>query len=95
MYVFDQCILDCVISNKDPLHPSEYKTEPEWTGYVWYSGYSFKHFWGNCAALLGDMAKLEGIQQLVHQYYLQNGSLGAIKTVERIKKLIGSMYLAK
>lgn len=78
-----------VISNKEHIKPDGYKGDPEYTIAGWEKGYSFKRFWGNCHTLLGDMGKLDGIQQLVHQYYLQNGDLGAKKTVERIKRLLG------
>ena len=72
------------------MNPQAYKAEPDFrrTDGVWIQGYSFKHFWGNCAALLGDVARIGGIQQLCHQYYLQNGALGATIAVQRIKKFI-------
>lgn len=82
------CEPQITISNKEKLVPHEYKTEPEWTLSGWYRGYSFKHFWSNCFSLLGEIANIDGIQQLCHQYYLQNGSLGAKITVDRIRKLI-------
>lgn len=75
-----------VISNKERMEPSDPKGDPAYTIAGWEKGYSFKRFWGNCYAMLGDIAKLEGIQQLCHQYYLHNGSIGAIETVARIKK---------
>lgn len=81
---------DLTISNKKPLAPHEYKAEPEYMkGSGWHRGYSFKHFWSNCYFLLGEIAELDGIQQLCHQYYLQNGSLGAKITAIRIRKFIG------
>lgn len=83
-------IFDVIISNKERLATHEYKAEPEYIkGNGWYRGYSFKHFWSNCYFLLGEIANLDGIQQLCHQYYLQNGSLGAIITTARIKKFLG------
>jgi hypothetical protein len=85
-YSFD--IHPVKISNKENLKPHEYKSEPEYK-HCWIGGYSFKHFWSNCHFLLGEIAHLDGIQQLCHQYYLQNGSLGAISTVARIKKFLG------
>lgn len=78
-----------IISNKEKIIPHKYKTEPEYTLAGWYGGYSFKHFWSNCYFLLGEIGKLDGIQQLCHHYYLQNGSLGAKIAAERIKKFIG------
>lgn len=77
------------ISNKESLAPHEYKAEPEYNKNGWYRGYGFKHFWSNCHFLLGDLAALDGMQQLCHQYYLQNGSLGAPITVARIKHFLG------
>ncbi len=77
------------ISNKDPLPTHEYKIEPEYTKSGWYGGYSFKHFWSNCKALLGVAGMIDGMQQLCHHYYLQNGSLGAMITVSRIRKFVG------
>lgn len=77
-----------IISNKEKISTHEYKTEPEYTLSGWYRGYSFKHFWSNCYHLLGEVGKIGGIQQLCHHYYLQNGSLGAQITVDRIRKLI-------
>jgi hypothetical protein len=77
------------ISNKEPLIPHKYKAEPQYIkGAGWYGGYSFKHFWSNCYFLLGELATLDGVQQLCHQYYLQNGSLNAATTVQRIKKFL-------
>jgi hypothetical protein len=78
-----------IISNKNKMQPDDYKSEPEYIkGLGWYKGYSFKHFWGNCHALLGDIGKLEGVQQLCHHYYLQNGELGANETTKRIKRFL-------
>lgn len=77
------------ISSKEKLVPQEYKGDPSYTVAGWDKGYSFKRFWGNCHFLLGENANLEGMQQLVHHYYLQNGSLGAIMAVRRIKKFLG------
>jgi len=59
MYVFDQCIFSFTASNKESMNPQAYKAEPDFrrTDGVWIQGYSFKHFWGNCAALLGDVAE--------------------------------------
>lgn len=82
-------IYPITLSNKVNLKPQEWKPEPEYTLAGWYGGYSFKHFWGNCFFLLGEIAHLDGIQQLCHHYYLQNGSIGAISTVARIKKFLG------
>lgn len=83
-------IFSMTISNKEKLVPHEYKSEPEYTkGSGWYRGYSFKHFWSNCYFLLGEIAEIDGMQQLCRQYYLQNGSLGAITTAGRIKKFLG------
>lgn len=78
------------ISNKIKLVTSEPKSEPEYMlSREWYRGYSFQHFWNNCNALLGEIAHLDGVQQLCHQYYLQNGSLGAKITAIRIKRFLG------
>lgn len=79
-----------VISNKEMLAAGEPKPEPEYTMAGWYRGYSFKHFWSNCNAFLGQLSNLDGVQQLCHHYYLQNGSLGAAITADRIKRLIGT-----
>ncbi len=85
----DALIPDITISNKEHMIPHEYKAEPEYALAGWYRGYSFKHFWSNCHFLLGELGRLEGMQQLCHHYYLQNGSLGAVITVNRIKKFLG------
>ena len=75
------------ISNKESFKPSGYKGDPPYTIAGWERGYSWDRFWSNCHFLLGEIANIEGIQQLCHHYYLQNGSLGATTTVNRIKKL--------
>lgn len=78
-----------IISNKSNIVPKP-KPEPEYIkGLGWYYGYPFSQFWGNCHAILGDVANQEGYQQLCHHYYLHNGSLGAADTVKRIKGFLG------
>ncbi len=77
------------ISNKEKLAPQEYKGDPAYSIAGWDKGYSFKRFWGNCYFLLGEIADLDGIQCLVHHYYLQNGSLGSVLAVKRIKIFLG------
>jgi hypothetical protein len=82
--------LDCVISNKAVLNASS-KGEPLITSYgAWENGYSFDRFLGTTYAYLGEIAKLDGIQQLVHHYYLKNGLLGAKITAHRIKQFLGN-----
>lgn len=83
-----------VISNKEDVKPRGIKPEPVWNGYGWDSGtsdtgYEFRQFLGNCYGFLGDMAALDGMQQLIHHYYLQNGSINAETTAQKIKKLLG------
>ena len=78
------------ISNKESLTLHEYKGDPVYTIAGWDGGYSFKRFWSNCYFLLGELGGIDGIQQLVHHYYLQNGSLGSAKASERIKKFLGN-----
>lgn len=78
-----------VISNKQRIEPHEWKPEPEYTLAGWHRGYSFKHFWSCCFFLLGDDALIDGMQQLCHHYYLQNGGIGAVTTVARIRKFVG------
>lgn len=80
------------ISNKEKLAPQKYKGDPVITAAGWDRGYSFNRFWGNCHFLLGEIASLDGVQQLVHQYYLKNGSLGSIITTNRIKKFLGETH---
>lgn len=76
------------ISNKEKMEPESPKGDPALTIAGWEKGYSFKRFWGNCYALLGESARLDGIQQLCHQYYLQNGLLDAKITAGRIRELL-------
>jgi len=84
-----------IISNKESIKPDTYKAEPEYTKSGWSRGYSFKHFWSNCYALLGDLADLEGMQQLCHHYYLQNGELGARATVNRINNFLVFVFIQR
>lgn len=78
------------ISNKEKIVPGKYKAEPEFLPWgSWYHGYSFRHFWGNCHALLGEISSHDGIQQLCHHYYLQNGTIDANSTIKRIKRFLG------
>lgn len=85
-----------IISNKEAIKPHEYKTEPQYTkGVGWRYGYSFKHFWSNCHALLGELGELNGIQQLCHHYYLKNSALNAIDCVNRIKIFIKPPHLGE
>lgn len=86
-YAFEKYQL--TISNKEKMQPEEPKGDPGYTIAGWEKGYSFKRFWGNCYYLLGDIANINGIQQLCHQYYLQNGSLGARDAVIAVKKFLG------
>lgn len=85
-----------VISNDTFLQPRPPRAEPflyNWEGAFigWEKGYEFRQFLGNCYALLGQqLSELSGIQQLIHHYYLQNGSLSARDAVQRIKKFIGN-----
>lgn len=81
--IFPQCI-----SNKQKLPHADPKPEKLTSYGAWENGYSFKQFLGNCYAWLGDMAVIDGIQQLCHQYYLQNGSIGAKETAVRIIKFL-------
>lgn len=79
------------ISNKTPLKPHAWKKEPLKVFIIKAgadNGYSFKHFWSNCYHLLGEYGKLDGIQQLCHNYYCKNGDVYAEETVLRIKKLL-------
>lgn len=88
---------EVVISNKKNIKPDAWTDDLNYTIRGWSgasqspsdTGYNFKKFWGNCHALLGDISKLEGIQQLCHQYYLQNGQLNAINVVKSIKRFLG------
>lgn len=76
-------------SNKVAIKPDDFKGDPPYTEYAgWEKGYSFQRFWGNCHALLGDIGKLLGVQQLCQHYYLQNGTLGSQMTATRIRKLL-------
>lgn len=82
-------IFDTIISNKAKLAPREPKAEPSYlAGVGWYGGYEFRQFLGNCYACLGDIAKMEGMQQLCHQYYLQNGSIGARYAASRVLRFL-------
>jgi hypothetical protein len=75
-------------SNRDAIKPDGYTSEPDYIkGLGWYKGYSFKRFWGNVHHYLDD--KPEGVQQLAHHYYLQNGGLGAQAAARRIYKFLG------
>jgi hypothetical protein len=79
-----------VISNKDYIAPQGWKEEPEYVEHAgWQGGYSFRHFWGNVHEILRPLSDVEGVQQLAHQYYLQNGSLGALDTARRIRLFLG------
>jgi hypothetical protein len=82
-----------VISNKNYIAPRPPKPEPVWNGHFWdgYSdkSYEFRQFLGNCMVYLGEeLSNLDGMQQLIHQYYLQNGGINARDTAERIKVFI-------
>ena len=82
-------IRNLTISNKSEIKPA-YGLEPEYdklTG--WWRGYPFNLFLGNVLVLLGELQRLDGIQQLCHRYYRQNGNIGAKETAERIKKFLG------
>jgi hypothetical protein len=76
-----------ITSNKSKIEPKP-KPEPiklingEWEG-----GYSFAHFWGNCHAILGDVANGEGYQQLCHHYYLK-GTHSASEVAKRIASFL-------
>jgi hypothetical protein len=79
------------ISNKNYIVPKPAKQESDFIVNVgWQGGYSFRQFLGNVYNLLGDLQHCEGIQQLIHHYYLQNGSVNARTTANRIKKFIGN-----
>jgi hypothetical protein len=76
-----------ILSNPNPIKPDHYKPEPEYIKHMgWQSGYSFRHFWGNVSAIIGDDSL--GMQRLAHHYYLQNGEISALDTVQRIRKFI-------
>jgi len=82
--------MEIIISNKEKIAPKKPKSEDCYLeGMGWRGGYSFRQFLGNVYAHLGDVSKIDGIQQLCHHYYLQNGSLNAKTTATRIKKLLG------
>lgn len=81
-----------VISKKQTVLPMAAKREPDYVeGAGWQGGYSFRQFLGNVYAYLGGLSSVEGIQQLCHQYYLQNGSLDARTTALRIQRLLGAL----
>jgi hypothetical protein len=75
----------CANNNKILPKP---KPETEFVCGFWWRGYPFEQFWGNCHALLGDIANNDGYQQLCHHYYLQNGGLSAKQAVNRIRKFL-------
>lgn len=76
-------------SNPKAIAPKPYKEEPEYIkGMGWRNGYPFRQFLSNVYHHLGDLSKIRGVQQLVHHYYLQNGSLGAKVTADRIRKFL-------
>lgn len=83
------------ISNKTQCSPRPPKAEPfkhNWKGEFigWENGYEFRQFLGNCYAFLGEqLSELDGMQQLIHHYYLQNGLLSARDTAKRIRKFLG------
>lgn len=74
------------ISNKSPCEPRPPKKEPDYIeGLGWAGGYEFKQFLGNTYAWLGELQNLDGVQQLIHHYYLQNGGINARNTAQRIR----------
>ncbi len=78
-----------VTSNKLCIKPNPPKAEPDYIrGAGWFGGYSFRHFWGNVFAHLGAIGPVDGVQQLAHHYYLQNGELNAKDTAVRIGKFV-------
>ncbi len=89
-YVLERMTESFPISNKSLCVPANPKAEPEYIkNFGWRNGYNFKQFLGNVHAHLGSVAKIDGVQQLIHQYYLQNGGLNARDTSDRIKKFLG------
>ena len=86
---------ELTVSNKAPCSPRPPKAEPflhNWEGKLigWQNGYEFRQFLGNCYAFLGEeLSRLDGMQQLVHHYYLQNGMLSALNAAKAIKKFLG------
>lgn len=78
------------ISNPVFIMPDESGGEPSYIyGMGWQKGYSFKRFLGNVFGYLDDEWHTIGVQQLAHQYYLQNGELGAKITAHRIMHFLG------
>lgn len=74
------------ISNKAKIEPAPKLADYRWSNYDgWGRGYPFNQFLRDCYHYLGDLQFVVGIQQLVHQYYLQNGKLDAPTTAARIK----------
>jgi hypothetical protein len=80
------------ISNKDYIKPRTAKPEPIWNGWGWDNGtsdfgYEFRQFLGNCYSHMKESEIVDGMQQLIHQYYMQNGTINAKDTVARIRRL--------
>ncbi len=82
---------EMTIANNAVIAPMQPKAEPDYLpGAGWVRGYEFRQFLGNVYAHLGEaLSKVEGMQQLVHHYYLQNGSINASNAAKRIKQFIG------
>lgn len=78
-------------SNKAVILPDLSGVEPSYIPNMGrHGGYSFRRFYGNVLGYLEDsIGNIAGMQQLIHHYYLQNGSIGARTTAERINKFIG------
>jgi hypothetical protein len=82
-------IYGVTISNKEHIKPSDklllglYDEK-----YGWFSGYPFNKFLADVYYFIGSLKHEDGIQQLIHHYYLQNGRVDARTTANRIKKFI-------
>ncbi len=84
-----------IISNKEELKPANKIAMKKWTwqngwgdGYGTDTGYSFSQYLCDCYYLLGDDSKINGMQQLIHHYYLQC-ICDAETAVKRIRKFLG------
>lgn len=89
--IFFEIFPSFTVSNKSQIKPPKRISLPVHDPYQGWpkEGYPFKDFLADCYYLLGkELSNLDGMQQLVHHYYLQNGTLDAKGAVERIKKFI-------
>lgn len=82
------------ISNKASILPDESGVEPSYIPHMgWQGGYSFRRFLGNVLGYLDEAWRdVDGIQQLIHHYYLQNGELGARVAAQRMVKFLGGNH---